>query len=73
MHPLTRRIAERIRQKREQFGYSQERLAERAGIHRTYIGAVERGEKNVTVVMLDRIARALGESISYLVEERPSA
>lgn len=56
---LTKRIAERIRAKRTAAGLSQEQLGDRAKIHRTYIGAIERCEKNVTVVTLGKIARAL--------------
>lgn len=39
---------------------SQEELAERAGVHRTYVGMLERGEKNVTIYNIERIAEALG-------------
>ena len=48
-----------VRRFREQASLSQEELAERADLHRTYIGAVERGERNLTVVSLDRISSAL--------------
>lgn len=52
-------IADRVRAKRIAAGLSQEELGERAHIHRTYIGAVERGEKNITVATLAKVARAL--------------
>ena len=50
-------------------GLSQEELAERAGLHRTYIGMVERAERNITVVNLALIAKALGVSIGSLLGE----
>jgi transcriptional regulator with XRE-family HTH domain len=51
--------AHRIQLARHQLGWSQEELAARAGLHRTYIGAVERGERNITLKTLERLARAL--------------
>lgn len=48
---------------------SQEELAERAGLHRTYIGMVERAERNITVVNLALIAKALNISIGSLLGE----
>lgn len=53
-------IARRIRAERSRLGISQEELAERTGLHRTYIGSVERGERNVSVDNVERIARGLG-------------
>jgi len=44
---------------RKERGLSQEDLAEAAGVHRTYIGMIERGEKNVTIYNIERIALAL--------------
>jgi len=49
----------RVRELRRAAGLSQEQLAERAGLHRTYIGGIERGERNVGVLNLVQIARAL--------------
>jgi transcriptional regulator with XRE-family HTH domain len=57
-----------VRQLRLERGYSQEKLAELAGIHRNYAGAVERGERNVALVNMVRIAQALGVPLSRLVE-----
>lgn len=50
---------------------SQEQLAEKAGVHRTYIGMLERGEKNVTIYNIERIAAALrGEPADLLRGKR---
>lgn len=49
-----------VRQKRLALGLSQEALAERADLHWTYIGGIERGERNVSLLNIVRIARALG-------------
>lgn len=54
-------------------GYSQEELARRAGIHRTYIGGIERGERNPTLTMIHRLAKALGVSPSQLLETPPKS
>lgn len=58
-----------VRKLRQSRGLSQERLAELAGIHRTYIGDVERGRRNVALVNMTRIAKALGISLSRLMSE----
>ncbi|MFO7675682.1 MAG: helix-turn-helix transcriptional regulator [bacterium] len=55
-------VGQRIRELREKKGWSQEKLAEEADLHRTYIGQVERGEKNIGVENLVRIAAALGST-----------
>ena len=51
---------ERIRILRKERGWSQEELGEKADLHHTYVGAVERGEKNASIDTLDKIAEALG-------------
>lgn len=58
-----------IKLERVRRGLSQEELAERAGLHRTYIGMVERAERNITVVNLALIAKALNTSIGSLLGE----
>lgn len=55
-----------MRAERERLGVSQEDLADRAGIHRTYLGGVERGERNVGLLNVLRIARALGVAPAVL-------
>lgn len=52
-------FARNVKTHRHQLGLSQEELAERAGVHPTYIGMLERSEKNVTIYNIERIARAL--------------
>lgn len=58
----------KIRNLRQQAGLSQEELASRANVHRTYVGMVERGEKNATLITLLRIAAALEADVACLVE-----
>lgn len=57
----------RVRQARCSVGLSQEDLADRAGVHRTYIGTVERGERNVSLLNLLKLSRALGMDPCELV------
>ncbi|GEP12009.1 helix-turn-helix domain-containing protein [Methylobacterium gnaphalii] len=52
---------------RRERGYSQEELAHRAGVHPTYLSGVERGRRNPTIVVLQRIAEALGSDIEQIV------
>lgn len=60
-------VAENIRQRRLAVGLSQEALADNCGLHRTYIGAIERGERNITVNTLARVADSLGCSVIDLL------
>lgn len=63
------RFGARVRAEREQLGVSQEELAHRAGMHRTYLGGVERGERNVGLLNVLRIARALGVAPALLLRD----
>ena len=65
---LTRDLGHRIRLLRAERGWSQEVLAELAGLHRNYIGHVERAEINMSVAQLARIARAFGLRPGVLID-----
>jgi DNA-binding XRE family transcriptional regulator len=58
-----------LRRLRNELGVSQDEFADLAGLHRTYIGAVERGERNITLQTLQRIAAALKVDPTDLLEE----
>lgn len=58
-----------VRRHRKVLGISQEELAFRAGLHRTYIGGIERGERNPTLSSIEKIARALGIKLQVLFKE----
>jgi transcriptional regulator with XRE-family HTH domain len=70
MESVKRRFGRRIREPREEKGWSQEAFAEECGLHRTYIGGIERGERNVGLVNVERIAVALRVSIADLFEQK---
>ena len=59
----------RLRMLREQRGLSQEALAAVAGLHRTYVGSAERGERNVALLAIDRMARGLGAHPADLLRD----
>lgn len=61
-------FGEKIRTLRVKKGMSQEELADRAGVHRTYVGMIERGEKNITLKNIEKYAKALEVRISELFE-----
>ena len=65
---IAKQVGERLRSYRNQNGWSQEELAERAGLHPTYIGQLERGEKNATLDSISKVAVALNISLSQLFE-----
>lgn len=67
-----RELGSRIRQRREAANLTQEQLGERCDLHRTFIGSVERGERNISILNLRTIARALRVSLSELLVEGPA-
>ncbi len=69
--PLVEIFAAHVRMRRLALGLSQEQLAEKAGVHRTYVGMLERGEKNVTIYNIERIARALTVDPAALLSKHP--
>jgi len=64
------RLGDRVRERRAAAGLTQAGLGERCGLHRTFIGSVERGERNVAVLTLRRIARALRTTPAELLADR---
>jgi transcriptional regulator with XRE-family HTH domain len=65
-----RRIfSQRLRQIRQNRELSQEELADLAGLHRTYVGSVERGERNISIDTMERLAKALDVDITDLLKE----
>lgn len=69
MSEIAKFVGQRIRNYRTQQKLSQEKLAELSGCHPTYIGQLERGEKNATLESIERIALALGIPLSKLFEK----
>ena len=63
---MQRALGERIRELRKRAGHSQEAFADAAGVHRTYMGTLERGEANVSLGNLHKISKALGITLSEL-------
>lgn len=61
------RFAGGVRAYRSEQGLSQEKLAELADVHRTYIGQVERGERNISIDLMERLASALGVDVLDLL------
>jgi len=59
-------FGKRIRDERTKRNISQERLGELAKVHRTYVGMIERGEKNITLTNIEKLAKALGLEIKNL-------
>lgn len=62
------RIAENLRRFRNENGLSQEELADKAGLHRTFVGAVERAERNISIDNVEKLALALDVSVVALVK-----
>lgn len=66
---ILQNFANKVRYYREKAGISQEKLAEYSGLHRTYIGSIERVEKNPSLLTALKIAKALKINISLLIEQ----
>ena len=66
---ILKRFGERVRELRKSGGWSQEEFALECGLDRTYVGGIERGERNLALRNIERIALALGLSISELMED----
>jgi len=69
MGEIAKVVGQRIRNYRTTSGLSQEKLAELSGCHPTYIGQLERGEKNATIESIEKIASALNIAMSKLFEQ----
>lgn len=69
-HPILQLFGKNVQKYRKQKNLSQEKLAELAKVHRTYIGMVERAERNITLINMQKIANALGVEIRELLEEQ---
>ncbi len=66
---ILKNFGAKVRHYRNLLGLSQEKFAEKANVHRTYIGTVERGETNITLVNVYKLAEALEVSVAKLLEE----
>ena len=69
MSSIRVRLGHAIRRLRSAKGFSQEGFADHVGLHRTYIGSVERGEKNISLDNIERVAKALGLNPADLLHE----
>lgn len=69
MSRLQERLGRAVRRLRKAAGYSQESFADLVGVHRTYMGAVERGEVNISLQNIERIANALELRPSKLLQK----
>jgi transcriptional regulator with XRE-family HTH domain len=68
LSPATSAFGDRVRARRHELGYSQERLADHAGLHWSFVGQVERGRRNLTLHNILRLAAALDTDPSTLVQ-----
>ena len=70
-HEILKKFGENVRNHRNLLNLSQEELAFKANLHRTYIGMIERAEKNITLINIEKIANALEVKIEDLIRQRP--
>lgn len=66
MEDVRARFGKALRKRRHKLGVSQEEFADLCGLDRTYVGGIERGERNVALVNIEKLARALKTSLSDL-------
>ncbi len=66
---IRRRVGRNIKQARAAKGWSQEELADQVGIHRTYVSGLERGVRNPTITVLEKMARPLGVTPGSLLDD----
>ena len=66
---ILEKFGQRVRELRNDAGLSQEKFAAKCGMDRTYVGGIERGERNVALRNIERIAKALGKSISEIMQD----
>jgi transcriptional regulator with XRE-family HTH domain len=70
---VRQRVGKNLKRLRHETGWSQEEFAFECGIHRTYISGLERGVRNPTILVLEKIAKSLGVPASVLLEDIPRA
>jgi transcriptional regulator with XRE-family HTH domain len=63
-------FGKRVKEARNSKGWSQNELADKCELHRTYIGSIERNERNVSLINVEKIAQALDVKVSWLIGER---
>jgi transcriptional regulator with XRE-family HTH domain len=66
---IKKKFGERVKKLRHERGFSQEKLANEADLDRTYIPSIEKGDRNVSITVIEKIAQALHVKISDLFEE----
>jgi len=64
---ILEKFGQRVREERLKIGLSQEELAAKAGVHRTYVGMIERAEKNITLLNIEKIAKSLNKKAKELL------
>ena len=69
MRPIGVRFGEVLRRRREAAGLSQEALAAQAGVHRNYVGLLERGKRIPSILIVEKLAAALGTTMASLVRD----
>lgn len=67
--PILIKFAKRVREERKKLGLSQEEFAAKSGFHRTYIGMIERAERNITLSNIEKLAKALRITVSKLLKD----